>query len=99
MLLVRIRRANLDAFWGREPSTVMRNRQIYERTAESAISMDIEVDLFESMGPFPIKDNQGMAQACMIFQRSLDSGKNEQYVQFSTVRKCGQCSSTCGRSQ
>ena len=86
-LLVFIRRANLDALWSREPATVQKNRLTYERGAQGAASMGIESKMFPPMGPFPLSDQQGMGQACVILQRSLDPGKNETFIQFGTVRK------------
>jgi hypothetical protein len=39
------------------------------------------------LGPFPIEDTFGMKAACVLLQRSLDSGKTERFIQFSTARK------------
>jgi hypothetical protein len=40
-----------------------------------------------TMGPFPLEDKFGMKVACVLLARSLDPGKNERYIQFSTARK------------
>jgi hypothetical protein len=43
--------------------------------------------LLPPMGPFPIHDEIGMGLAVCILQRSLDVGRNEATIQFSTTQK------------
>ena len=85
-LLRCIRRANLDAMWSREPSTVAGNLRLAIRAVEIAKSLGID-DPFPSMGPFPIEDTLGMKEATILLMRSLDVGKYKETVQFETMRK------------
>jgi hypothetical protein len=82
-----IRRANLDAFWSREPSTVKRVLQEVKRGLAIASSLGFAHSLFRPMGPFPVEDNMGMGIAIVLLQRSLDKGKYDKTVQFETIRK------------
>jgi hypothetical protein len=43
--------------------------------------------LLPKMGPFPVQDKQGMGLACCVLLRSLDEGRNEETIQFSTALK------------
>ena len=86
-LLRCLRRANLDAFWAREPSTVSANRRDVDRLIKLAEKVGMD-PVFEPMGPFPIEDDiQGVFVAVMMFQRSLDPGRHASYSQFQTIRK------------
>lgn len=88
-LLMRcIRRANLDALWSRESGTVKNNareiRNIYSKTRLVSLNADT---MMPAMGPFPLKDIHGMGLAVALLLRSLDAGKNEETIQFSTTQK------------
>ena len=86
-LLRCLRRANLDAFWTREPSTISANRRDVDRLVELAGEVGID-PVFEAMGPFPVNDDiQGVFVAIMMLQRSLDPGRHASYSQFQTIRK------------
>ena len=85
-LLMCLRRANLDAFWAREPSTVGANRRDVERMIK--LAGDVGIDpVFEPLGPFPVEDIQGTFVAVTMLQRSLEPGKHATYSQFQTIRK------------
>ncbi len=86
-LLKCIRRANLDAFWSREPKTVNKVVQEAKRGLSIASSLGFAHTLFRPMGPFPVVDSMGMGVAVVMLQRSLDKGKHDRNIQFETVRK------------
>jgi hypothetical protein len=87
LLLCCIRRANLDAVWGREPQTV----QATLRAAKQMILMWQQVGLvpsFPALGPFPVSDSFGMNIAIAMLLKSLEPGRyHDSYQQFETIRK------------
>ena len=86
-LLVCIRRANLDAFWSRRPSTVDGNAREIARSLKICATFGIDSPVQDvRRGPFPLKDIQGMGVAVTMLHRSLDEGRNSRTVQFDTVR-------------
>jgi hypothetical protein len=86
-LLKCIRRANLDSLWSVEPRTVSRTLTECRRGSNIAQSLGFKHKLFAPMGPFPVDDTFGMSAAIVILQLSLNPGKNDKHVQFSTIRK------------
>ena len=81
-------RANLDAFWSREASTVQANLRGAVRSWKTKDKFSLrENSLFPIMGPHPLKDDFGMAVSISILDRSLDPGKYEEHVQWATFRK------------
>ena len=87
-LLRNIRRANLDALWSREPTTVTQNRYQLDQFLKKGLVLGLSGNqLFAPFGPLPMEDRDGMASACCLLERSLDTGKNEVKVQYDTVRK------------
>jgi hypothetical protein len=81
-----VRRANLDALWPREPSTVTGN--LSQAKKMEACGEDIGIKtVSHPMGPFPLEDTFGMKVACTLLRWSLDPGKWEDYIQFSTARR------------
>jgi hypothetical protein len=82
-------RANLDAFWGREPSTVLANR----RNLDQLVKMWQEVglaphNLLPALGPYPDEDVQGIGVAVAMLVKSTKPGRhNPTYTQFETMRK------------
>lgn len=87
-LLLFIRRANIDSLWSRESGTVKntaRDILIIQKKADQ-LGLDV-TKLLPRMGPLPLKDNQGMGLAVCMLLRSLDVGKNEKTIQFSTTQK------------
>jgi hypothetical protein len=87
-LLVAIRRANLDAFWSREPGTVANNCGELKQVEGAAAALGI-VNPLESYprGPFPVRDEWGMTEAACFLTRSLAPGRNGPNVQYGTARK------------
>lgn len=87
LLLCCIRRANLDAVWGREPQTVSATL----RAAKNMIRQWEKVGLtpqFPALGPFPVRDSLGFSVAVAMLLKSQEPGKyNSNYQQFETVRK------------
>lgn len=82
-----IRRANLDAVWGREPNTVGGNL----RAVKQMIRLWEKVGMppqFPPLGPFPVKDSLGMGVAIAMLLKSLEPGRyHNTYQQFETIRK------------
>lgn len=78
LLQVCIRRANLDAMWGRETPTVLANRRNVERAISLAELAGINPN-FEPIGPYPDKDLYGITTAVLMLLRSLDPGKYAPY--------------------
>ena len=87
LALLCIRRANLDAFWSRERSTVAANLNEARRYLANMESMGLETIAFPPKGPHPLCDSWGMSVACAILLRSKDRGRNAKHVQFETVRR------------
>ena len=84
-----IRRANMDALWSRELTTVRTNLAVVRKLCaygEDRLGFDSEV-MVPSMGPFPVRDDCGMRVAAVSTERSLDKGVNERTIQHGTVRK------------
>jgi len=82
-----IRRANLDALWAREPSTVNKTLLLCRQGHGIAASLGFGGKLFRPMGPFPLEDMFGMGAAVVMLQMSLKQGKYAKHLQFGTVRK------------
>jgi hypothetical protein len=86
MLLCCIRRINLDAMWGREPSTVASTL----RAMGHMVKMWARVGLspaFPPLGPYPVADSFGFAVAISMVMKSLEPGKYASHQQFETIRK------------
>jgi hypothetical protein len=75
-LLVAIRRANIDAFWGRASSTVAGNFRDLKKFKNIGLEQLGLMDMLPDMGPFPVKDIWGMGIAVVTLHQSLDSGRN-----------------------
>lgn len=87
-LMTCIRRANLDAFWAREPGTVSANLYDARRSVTTQVDcLGITSGGFRPLGPFPLRDTCGMIPAATMLMRSLDAGRNDKTVQFGTIRK------------
>lgn len=80
-----IRRANLDAFWSREPATV--RNHVNEVRFQIKYGDQLNLDMFEELGPWELGDHMGMKQAIGILLRSREPGRNGFTVKFSTTRK------------
>ena len=85
-LLLAIRRANLDAFWSREPKTVRANLREAIRMETAAKGYGIAC-MTPPLGSFPLADSVGMKAALTVLARSLDPGRHEDFVQPNTYRK------------
>lgn len=86
-LLRATRRASIDAFWAREPSTVDDTRRQVAKTVELSRELGKEPS-FESLGPFPLEDVLGVGAAVDMLTRSLDrTGKYKATVQVDTARR------------
>lgn len=87
LLLCYIRRANLDALWGREPHTVDSTL----RTARHLIRLWKQVGLepdFPALGPYPVGDSVGFRVAIGMLLKSLEPGRyHKDHQQFETIRK------------
>jgi hypothetical protein len=86
VLLMCIRRANLDAFWSRESATVRQNQR--EGVRGLVLSARLGVDNpYPERRPYPVGDSFGMLIACQSLLKSLDGGRNTGTIQFETMRK------------
>ena len=81
-----MRRANLDAFWSRETSTVTSNLKEAMRVEKTAFRLGMP-SITPPMGPFPLEDGQGMSAAIAVLDRFLDKGVYERTVQWDTFRR------------
>ena len=86
-LLKMIRRANLDALWSREPSTVRGTLNMCRQGGRIAGGLGFRDQLFRPMGPHPLEDTFGMGAAVVMLQQSLSPGKYDSCMQFASVRK------------
>ena len=86
ILLCCIRRANLDALWGREPKTVYNNRREVEKSVRILNEVGIQPK-YQPLGPYPLKDVQGVSVALAMLLKSLDPGRHALYTQYETIRK------------
>ena len=59
-----IRRANLDAFWSREPATV--RNHVHEVKFQLKYGGQLNLDMFKDLGPWKLGEHMGMKQAIGI---------------------------------
>ena len=85
LLLQCIWRALLDAFWAREPSTVCANLRGAKRLKEIGDTVGL-TSATPPMGPYTTDDSFGMGLAICILLWTLEPGKTEELIQFSTAR-------------
>lgn len=81
------RHCNLNAFWSREPSTIKNNLYQARMMEEIGEEQYGYTSVNPPMGPFPLRDSFGMKAATVLLRRSLDPGRHEKTIQFSTARK------------
>ena len=86
-MMIAIRRANLDAFWGRSPSTVKSNRSNLKRLVTIAQDDYGMKQPLPEMGPHELNDSWGMGLAITLLRKSLDKGVHGPNVQFETARR------------
>ena len=84
-LMTYIRRANLDAFWSRRPSTVKGLNSIFSEQVR--VGERFGFQMFEPRGPFSRKYDSGMKAAIGILTRSQRPGLHEETMKYSSVRK------------
>jgi len=92
-----VRRANLDAFWSREPPTVQKNLRECLRMQKAADRFGFE-SAVPVMGPFPLEDTLGMQAAVCILDRSLDPGIYGEHVQWETFLKAMSAVTNCSQA-
>jgi hypothetical protein len=81
------RRANLDAFWSRERTTVSGNRLWMRRGAEFNEALD-QRSTYQPLGPMPLEDLTGHGVAAQLLLSSTRRGTyHEDHCQYDTVRK------------
>jgi len=85
LLLCCIIRANLDACWSRENTTVSANRR---NLAQVTQQTGIRSHVLPPLGPHPTDDTFGMAAAVAMLMKSTQPGRHDtSYTQFETLRK------------
>ena len=95
-ILSLLRRANLDAFWSREPSTVAGFLGHVKYIIKAGREIGITIPL-EKMEPWPLSDRSfGSGIATIGLTKSLGThGKNSKtHLQFDTVRKLRSAANT-----
>jgi hypothetical protein len=85
LLLQCIRRVSLDAFSAREPSTVRANLREARKLEGIGKSLGME-RVTPQMGPYSTEDTVGMGLAVCVLIRTLDPGRTEEVIKFSTAR-------------
>jgi hypothetical protein len=80
-----IRRANLDAFWSRRPSTVKGLVRLFKEQTE--VGDLLGFDMFTPMGPFRREYNTGIGAAVGLLSRAQKAGRHEAKLKFSSARK------------
>ena len=87
LLMCCIRRASLDALWGRASQTVESTKRGLTQTLAMCERAGVVPDL-PRLGPLPVKDNFGYGVAIAMLLKSLESGvHSKDYQQFETIRK------------
>jgi hypothetical protein len=74
LLLCCIRRANLDAVWGREPHTVATTLRGVKHMIRLWCKVGLEPYL-PPLGPFPVEDSLGMRVAVAMLMKTLEPGR------------------------
>jgi hypothetical protein len=82
-----IRRANLDAFWSKEPTTIGHNLCKVNRVLQISHELGLDKPPVPRLGPWPVEDKFGMGAAIVLLKHSLDPGVTETTVQYNTLRK------------
>ena len=86
LLLLMIRRANLDAFWSRARSTVYQNTNKIKRNIKFSEQLGLD-GVYEHDGAYPPHDHCGYEMAATILLHSRQPGKHHpSYTQFDTIR-------------
>ena len=78
---------NLDVIWSREPSTISKNISYLNNLIVTCEGSGFTPQL-PSLGPFPLKDEVGIAVAFSMLLHSTRPGRHSKlYTQFATIRK------------
>ena len=85
-MMVFIRRMNLDAFWGREASTVKANAGVLRKGLKICVDAKMPAP-YLPLGPFPVRDTLGYGVAFQMLTNSIGKGAYASYTQFATIRK------------
>ena len=83
--MVAIRRASLDAFWGRRSGTVANTRRGVQTILDISQRVYGINNILPDMGPYRLEDDLGMGIAVCILHKSLSKGDYSTHVQCSTV--------------
>ena len=87
LLLVMIRRMNLDAFWARARSTVNQNTRRINQTLGFSEALGLKGP-FDHSGPYPFFDHCGYEIAACILMHSRRPGRHDStHTQYETIRK------------
>ena len=87
LLLILIRRMNLDAFWSRARSTVMENTRRVKQTLGFSKSVGLDGP-YEHEGPYPYYDHCGYEVAVDTLMHSMRPGRHSKtHTQVETIRK------------
>ena len=87
LLLVCIRRINLDAFWARASTTVNQNRRQVNASLKFSKLLGLPGS-FEHKGPYPTHDHCGYEVACNMLLYSRNKGRHDPtHTQFATIRR------------
>lgn len=81
-----IRRANLDAFWSRRPSTIKGLVRLFEEQMRYGEQLFM-IQMMDSLGPFPVEYDGGMRVALGTLARSEQPGRHEEKMKYSSARK------------
>ena len=80
-LLIIMRRENLDACWGTEPSTVGGNFGSLRRMRSDALEGKLFSYPLSQFGLFPLDDSVVMIQELLVLQQFLKQGRYKDYLQ------------------
>jgi hypothetical protein len=82
-----IRRANLDAFWSREPTYIGHNLSKINRVLQISHDLGLDKPPVPMLVPWPVEDEFGMGAVIVFLKHSLDPGVTETTVQYNTLQK------------
>jgi hypothetical protein len=81
-------RANLDACWSRETTTIDANRRNLAQLIKIWKQMGVLPHVLPPLGPHAPQDLFGMAAAVAMLSKSTQPGRHEEsYTQFESLRK------------
>jgi hypothetical protein len=90
LILLYIRRANLDMFWSRTDSTVRSNLSSVKEILKMSQELDMPVPL-STLGPWPLEDVVGMRLAIIELKKSQGKDRpnaiSSTHLQYATVRR------------